>query len=59
MLRKGIFLVALFVSLTGCFVSRTKEREVPATRSARACGTEVCNADERCVQSMNGAFHCE
>jgi len=57
--RKAVLVVSLFIGLAGCFVSRTKEREVPVTRSARACGTQVCSADERCVQTMDGAFHCE
>jgi Flp pilus assembly protein TadD len=58
-LRKAILVAPLVVALAGCFISRTKEREVTTPRSARACGTEVCNADEQCVQGMNGAFHCE
>jgi hypothetical protein len=56
-----VIVSALMLSMTGCFVSHTtKEKEVPTTSGVgRRCGNEICAADERCVQSDNGYFHCE
>jgi hypothetical protein len=62
---KRIVLVSCLsvLALGGCFVSHTKERESSEVRTRsdrdRACGREVCAADEMCVASAGGGFHCQ
>jgi hypothetical protein len=51
---------SLLLAMTGCFISHTKEeREVSTSGVGRRCGNEICAADEKCIQSDSGTFHCE
>ena len=58
-MRNVMIVSSLLLAMTGCFVSHTKEKEVSTSGVGRRCGNEICAADERCVQSDSGAFHCE
>ena len=60
---RRLMLVACLTLMTvpGCVISRTKEKEVsrPSVRASQTCGSEVCDADEDCVRSSGGTLHCE
>jgi len=59
-MRRALLVACLaLTTLPGCFISRTKEKEVSSPRSARTCGNVVCDADEDCVRTSSGTFHCE
>jgi hypothetical protein len=57
-MRSALLVTCLLMALPGCFISRTKEKEV-SSHSGQACGTHVCAPDEDCVRTSSGAFHCE
>jgi hypothetical protein len=49
----------MLMTLPGCFISRTKEKEVSTSHTGQACGSHVCAPDEDCVRTSSGTFHCE
>jgi hypothetical protein len=59
MMRSALLVACFALMLPGCFISRTKEKEVSTSHPSRACGSHTCAADEDCVQSPSGTFHCE
>lgn len=59
-IRYALLVPALAITLSGCLVWHTDtEREhARVTHSTRACGSEVCAADQDCV-TVAGTFRCE
>jgi hypothetical protein len=54
--------LAMILSTSGCFVwhsSTERDRDVSTSGAGRRCGDHVCDADEQCVESPTGTFHCE
>ncbi len=46
--------------LPGCLVWHSDtERDRPVvSRTSRSCGTQVCAADQDCVTTVDGQYHC-
>jgi hypothetical protein len=57
---RSLLLVACFaLMLPGCFISRTKEKEVSTSHGGQMCGSHVCDPDEHCVRTSSGTYYCE